>query len=539
MSQSGTNQDSRGVKRKLPDTTEGATDRYLKNYAKYYKGETDEKKRLLDLTHAKIVLLRKKAPKFYEEKLTTLINQASSALLACNTLTDEGVAKFHETNKNFLRIIDELGRNQPSGRVDFQIELDRIRELDRLYEDQKRLSKLVHEFEAEEFSMDDLSSDEDYSYAQKMQAYDEAKDQLYQNSLKIVKIEGENIEEDLEFELLPRESSLLARLEPDQIGVLEKKLKELAEPAKNKRRAIYEKRPYIKEVIVSLRLDKREFDERNIETLVQDTYDAYLDFYRDIAEQRRSEWHDEMLNDEALCPKEGIILKDPDDITPEMRAKMEESKAKRQKGINDLYAKYESRAKTKEDEHRLLTGAGEDDIEDDYDDRERDRNEEILNIINQKEGIYARVKEEPRDDYRQVQPSNCLEESLDDEEEYFEDEEEIVQSNGDSDCRTNGHDEDESEIENPKPDADDPISRLEELLGGGDDDDDDEPVDSSQVQSYPSQENCKLGNGTQTISESSPDGTQNDLTTRLKESDETEILGIICPKDKIELVEID
>lgn len=526
-----------GLKR--PKTTEGATSQYLKYYEKYYRGSFDDRNRLRDLAHAKIILLRKKAPKFYEEKLANLINQASHALLTCNVGLPEGVKKFHETHEKFLRILDELGRCQPSGQVEFQIELDRLMEHDRLIADHQRLREEVSKLEAREIDLDELSDSEDClkTYTKKLDELDKKKKELKDCAVLLAKIEGEEFEEHVEFELLPRKGSVLERLNQEQIVFLEEQLKTLGENAKNKRTVIYDQKPFIEESIKKLQLNIREYSAQDLKVLVQDTYDSYLDFYRRLEDEKRSDWHEHMLQDKYLLPREGAILKSPDDITPEMEALLKESEAKRNRAINDLRAKLGSEEISTEEEERLMKEAGSDYVSSDDDDEEDVESREVRELINKKKEIFARVKEEPRDDYDTYhlgeEDIGGQEEKSSDEIEEFD--QQVKQSNGESgyagDSTNNEYSEQDDQEFDPNAQA---LKNLANIL----DSDDEEPIIS--VRDNISQNSCLLSKGTKTISSLSSREQRSVETKGKLEEDEDDnmCLGLVAPKDKIECIEL-
>lgn len=69
----------------MPRTIEGATKRYLTHYENNFVGSASDMFRLRNLARNFIYKLRKVAPKFYEEKLPQLVNQAASTLLTFDT----------------------------------------------------------------------------------------------------------------------------------------------------------------------------------------------------------------------------------------------------------------------------------------------------------------------------------------------------------------------------------------------------------------------------------------------------------------------
>lgn len=144
----------------LPKTIEEATRRYIHYYRQNYRGPAHDEYRLANMTRAFIQILRKRAPKFYDEKLPTFVNQACSTLLLNDTTTDSGRNKFHQQHAMFLVMLQDFKRSQPSGEVNFHSELTRLQEKSDLMRKQTTLQKRLEELEAYELSTDDIGEEE-------------------------------------------------------------------------------------------------------------------------------------------------------------------------------------------------------------------------------------------------------------------------------------------------------------------------------------------------------------------------------------------
>lgn len=382
----------------LPRTIEEATRRYLANYQQNFVGPASEMTRLRDIAEAKIYRLRQKQPKFFEEKLPTLVNQACSELLTCNTATTEGSKKFHHTHKYFLRILDEFWRSVPVGEVNFQTERERSYLRDKLCQRQLELKAKISELEANEIDLDELGDeDAETEYSKIYAETDKLKAELHTVSIQIAALENEPIEEEIEFEFRPPKSSILHRLTKLQLQKLENIMAEFVKEHKAKRTDMYVDVSIVEGMLKRLDIDNNLFTKEELHDMARDALDSYKEFFRRRDFERRNELYESLLKNKSLRPKEGIIFEDENDISDEVKRELDEIDDKYKKRINDFMDECAKRPCTDET-------AG-DEVEDDVVPQDT---YQILESVRRSNPIFsqARIKEEPRDDYEYDLPSD-------------------------------------------------------------------------------------------------------------------------------------
>lgn len=394
----------------LPRTIEEAARRYIHHYESNYRGPAKEMTRLSGYAEAKIFRLRKKAPKFFEEKLPILVNQAASALLACDAKTPTGVKKFNETHGNFLRILDELTRSQPPGEVNFQAERERAQERDRLLNRQITLRTEIEKLEATEFDGNEIGEDDDEESecAKVFQLLDKKKAELRKVSLLIATMEGQNVNEEVTFKLKVPERSYLSKLDESQINNLEEQIKEFLQVHKN-RLDFYVDKSIIDNMLAKLNLGDR-FNKEEMRQLSKDALDAYRQFYRELDKEWREEYFNHLCTNKTLMPKEGVILKGPEDVPDHIKQELDRNDLCYKRKLDEHLEEFTQRVGPDE----LVPEVGEavdKDIDDDDDEDSdeftaNDDTTQVLNEIKAKSHIFVRVKEEPRDDYDNEAPSD-------------------------------------------------------------------------------------------------------------------------------------
>lgn len=406
----------------LPRTIEGARQRYKATYMRKHKCSVHEAKRLWDLADAKIMILRKKAPKFYEERLPTVINQAASCLNTYDTMTRHGQIQFNKSHSELIKVLDELRRSQPSGECDFEKEKARLRERESLQKEHLRLHNLVSKLEAKDICFDEIGEDDPESaYGQFYEELDKAKEDLRKVSIMLAKMWGERIEEEIIFELKFNNRSSLRMLNQQQLSQIETKINELYQNSKNKRKLLSSvDHSTVEALIKSLNLDPDRFKAHDLKDLIKDTIDAYICFFREIDNKRREAYHDSLVNNYILRPKEGTILKDETDLPADVLERMDMNGRESRRQLDEVFDKFTAEQEANPEPERGMGDAVDDEGEDSPDytltavDDYCDRNDYI----------FKRIKEEPRDDFE----AN----SSDDE----EDEEDLAQNETDDidDC---------------------------------------------------------------------------------------------------------
>lgn len=380
----------------LPKTIEEATRRYLANYQANFVGPASEMARLRDIAEAKIYNLRKKQPKFFEEKLPHLVNQACSELLTCDTSTESGKKVFHYTHKHFLKVLDELWRSVPEGEVNFKAEKDRSVWREQLCQRQLELRTKIDQLESIELNLDDLGEEEDDNlYVQTYSELDKLKQELHTVSIQIAALEGENLEEEIEFQLKIPPRSLLKRLSQKQVQKLENMLLEFIKDNEQNNQLFMDIR-IIDSMIARLDIDPNLFTKEEMRDMSRDALDAYRRYFRERDSERRNDLFDSLLRNKSLLPKEGLIFDGPDDVSEEVKEELDQIDRRYKRKIDDMCEEWSKRPCT-------------DDIEEDVEDDSGGKQDtkEILEIVKKSNPIFAqvRVKEEPRDDYEYEVPS--------------------------------------------------------------------------------------------------------------------------------------
>lgn len=394
----------------LPKTIEEATRRYLANYQANFVGPASEMSRLRDIAEAKIYNLRKKQPKFFEEKLPTLVNQACSELLTCNTSNAEGNRKFHHTHKHFLRVLDEFWRSVPEGEVNFQTERERSVLRDKLCHRQLELRAKIDQLESNEIDLDELGDeDDDTLYAKTYSETDRLKAELHTVSVQIAALENETLEEEIKFELNIQPRSILRRLNQQQIEKLENMMLEFVKEHKAQKTAMYVDISIIDDMIARLDIDSNLFTKEEVRDMSRDALDAYRRYYRERESERRNDLFESLLRNRSLLPKEGLIFEGPDDVAEEVLVELDQIDRRYKRKIEDYCDEMAKRPCQEE--------IPADDVEEDAPAQDT---QEILASVRRSNPIFAqvRVKEEPRDDYEYEVPS----------EDEFEVEEEIAEA---------------------------------------------------------------------------------------------------------------
>lgn len=382
----------------LPKTIEEATRRYLANYQENFVGPASEMTRLRDTAEAKIYRLRQKQPRFFEEKLPTLVNQACSELLTCNTATTEGSRKFHHTHKHFLKILDEFWRSVPVGDVNFQTERERSYLRDKLCQRQLELKTKISELEASEIDLDELGDeDAETEYSKVYAEVDKLKAELHTVSIQIATLENEPIEEEIEFKFKPPKSSILNRLSKQQLQKLENIMYEFVKESKGRKNDMYVDVGTIDGMLKKLDIDPNLFTKEEIHDMARDALDGYKEFFRMRDFERRNELYESLLKNKSLRPKEGIVFENENDISDEVKRKLDEIDSNHKKRINDYMDEYAKRPCP-------LDTIG-DDVENDAVPQDT---YQILESVRKSNPIFSqsRIKEEPRDDYEYELPSD-------------------------------------------------------------------------------------------------------------------------------------
>lgn len=485
----------------LPKTIEGATQRYLESYKKQFKGPIEEGKRLASYADARILRLRTKAPTFYQDRLPKLLNQAASTILTFDTETKSGRDKFNETHAHFLRVLDELKKSQPVGEVDFQDELDRTIRKEELKKKHLQLREKIDNMESVEFDIDELGEEEVDSACFKMfSELERDKVELRRIATLIAKMEGEQIEEEIKFELKVVPNSALDKLSCEQLNELELLMDTFYLENNRNQKAMYMDKSIIDGMLDKLKIDTTKFTKVELNQLSKDALDAYRTFFRDIHNKKRNEYHEHLINSHHLRPKDGLILENPDDVPEEIRQKLLESEQTATRKLNECCELYSEKQALNED-------VGDDAVYDE-DGNASSGDDDAENIYIQKNSwLFNRIKEEPREDYENDAPS----------------EDEMIV-----------HDRIASRVESALGQQDQEqqgASTSDEGLGG--------ESTSDQSEAGPSD----ASHETLTREEREPDDGDTSNYKKPKREDSTEddfqLLGIVEPTDKIDCITID
>lgn len=374
---------------KLPKTIEEATRRYIHNYDRNFNGSAADLIRLKNMTQAFIYRLRKIAPRFYEEKLPTFINQACSSLLLCEPNTREGAEKFHMTHGLFLQILDEFKRSQPEGDVDFLNEKKRLEEKQKLIDKQISMKKRIEELDAIEISNDEMGDDEDLdnNYMRFMTEKDNLERELKAISMEIALIEGHQLEIETNFELVVPARSILNRLTKEELSDLEKQMKEFCEANKS-RIAMYVDISVIEGMFQKLNIAPERFQKEQIRHMMKDALDAYKAFFREADRNIRNKYYDQLLSSKHLLPREGVII-DPDDVPEEVRRRLEHNDRQGRQEFEEILETFSAKICNDKEIGDGLEDSGDEMV----DDKAR-----VIEKLKQKGIKFERVKEEPRDD---------------------------------------------------------------------------------------------------------------------------------------------
>lgn len=418
----------------LPKHTEGAKLRFFRIYSTLFKGEAEERVRLLNIADTKINTLVRKAPRFDEQNLPLLINQVASLLLTYDVNTQSGQEAFHKTHRRFLQILDELINSQPAGEINFDTEVKRIEEKERLLIEKKRLNKLVDSLEASEVNVDDIPYDDgDLPYQKMLDALEENRKALCKVSIMLAALEGERFDENkIEFELLVKKGQVLEKLEESQISYIQEQILEFLKDNQKRKKAA---KPFDIEVIKAIlaKIDTEQFNlsKEDKAELPKEILSSFRRYFRELDIERRNDFFDSLCRNKSLRPKEGIILESPNDVPNDVRERLEASEVKYKRELDALDEEF-----SKKPYLELEVGEA-------MSDEEKEEGEEVENEFNEviskikQDPLYQRVKEEqPSDDDSEE------DEFLDDCEEYYMkqdlDRPSISYTNGNGTNHTNG-----------------------------------------------------------------------------------------------------
>lgn len=364
-----------------------------------------EQRRLSDACESKIIRLRKKAPKFYEEKLATLVNQAANELLMTDNRNYNGQMAFNRIHASFLIVLDELAKSQPQGELNFQKERERCQERDRLLKQQIELRTQIEKLEAFELDTDEVGDNENENdYAKVFEQLDHLKSELTRVSHVIATMEGHRVEEEVEkVKLKIPERGILSQLSKEEIAKLEDHITEFLKENQNKKTALYVEKTIIDGMLDRLKLSER-FQPVQLNQLSKEVLDSYRSHFREKDREERENWHASLVASKSLLPKEGRILSGPDDVPDDVKRKLDDFDCDFR--VN-LQVELEKWAQRKESD------APEESVEDEDDEggmavpsvRAKLDARKFKDLDNT-ETIFARTKEEPRDDYVAGTPSD-------------------------------------------------------------------------------------------------------------------------------------
>lgn len=385
----------------LPKTVGGAFIRYVKIYNSQFRGSPSDRRRLLDRADQKIMSLSRVAPKFYEERLPLLINQVASLLLTFDVKTSEGQENFHKTHQRFIKILIELSSSQPSGEINFDVEMQRILEREKLVEEQRKLRIEIDRLKALEFSSLDLGVEDDERISRVTKQLEQNTKRLLQVCMLIAKMEGEEIEsKKIEFELVVSKNTILSELDEEVVLQFEKIiLDSLREQSQNNPNSI--RSWYDVEFTTPIRIkleehaSKLNMNSDNQSELVREILAAYSSYFKRTDQKRREVYLEELCKNKSLRPKDGLDLRDPDDIPPEVKRRLEESERESRAQLNRLEEACEKMFQEKPTDAEDLS-------DEDVVENLQPNLETIIETrktIDTNPNLYARVKEEPRDDY--------------------------------------------------------------------------------------------------------------------------------------------
>lgn len=392
---------SNGQKRVIScQTPEEAIRRYLANFDYLIPGKDEWKIRLMCQAEAKVYHLRKKQPNFYKHKLPKIINEACDELvkLSCTLDRNKKPADIGKTihslvHRDFMQILDELVESVPQSVISFEKEKDRLLVRDELCQRRIELEEQIYKLKASELDLDDLPitksnvNDHASSYSETYDKIDRLERQLYEVSVRIIALYNKPIEEEIEFRLVVPQNSILNKLTEEQIVKLEDLMSQFAKTQKNPMEI---NKTIIDGMIDLLDINRSLFTKEELNILARDSLDAYTQFFRMLTDQRRHDFYDDLLSNKCLRPKEGLILKDENDVSEEIRHKLNSTDLEFKRRIEDCFESYAQREKLEDQQ---------DEVEDDYDPIKETR--ELLESVRQSDPIFAqsRVKEEPFEEY--------------------------------------------------------------------------------------------------------------------------------------------
>lgn len=385
-------------KRGLPTTIEGATSRYIDVYERLFKGFQSEKTTLISKTYANIMVLRTKAPKFFEEKLPRLLNQAASTLLSCDVEDKAGLAKFNNAHRHLLLILDELRKTQPEGDVNFQTERDRLTLRDTYRAQQLKLREEISLLESIDFDVEDLGSDDSEAYNNVFRQLDAKNAELKKVSMLLAQMEGESLDEEIAFELKIPPRSILERLTIPQRNKFEELVVEFL-VENNHKNGLYLNQTVVEDILLKIGIHANQFSKDQWRDLSKEALDACKRYFRDKENALRDEYFDSLVKNKYLRPKEGEIIASPDALPDEIKAILDQNQNTAKRKIEELEEDFSKRPAQ---ESTLPT----DDIEDEVEEEDTVRAEVDKIVREAAPQIFTRIKEEPRSDYADDAPSD-------------------------------------------------------------------------------------------------------------------------------------
>lgn len=347
---------------------------------------------------AKAYHLRKKQPNFYKHKLSKLINEACDVLIEIGEKSTSqekatiGKEIYNKVHKDLMQILDDLVESVPRLDISFEKERDRLLVREELCKRRVELEEQIYKLKASEIDLDDLPEYKDddelaTSYEKTFVEIDKLERQLHDVSVHIAALEDKPIEEEVEFCLIVPPNSILNKLTQEQLSRLEQLMFKFASSQKNAKEI---NKTIIDGMLDVLDIDKSSFSKEELNILARDALDAYTQYFRMLADQRRHDFYDDLINNKTLEPKEGLILKDENDVSEEIRNKLDSIDREFKRKIEDCFENFAQR-KELEDNYE--------EVEDDYDPIKETR--DLLRTVKESNPIFAqsRVKEEPVDEY--------------------------------------------------------------------------------------------------------------------------------------------
>lgn len=322
---------------------------------------------MISKTYANIMVLRTKAPKFFEEKLPKLLNEAASTLLSCNVDDKTGLAKFNNTHRYLLLILDELKKNQPEGEVKFQAEKDRLMLRDEYRTQQLKLREEISLLESIDFEVDDLGSEDSEAYNNVFRQLDAKNAELKKVSMLLAQMEGESLDEEITFELQIPPRSILQQLTVPQCNKFEELVMEFL-VENNHKNGLYLDQTVVEDILLKIGIFPNQFSKEQWRELSKEALDACKRYFRDKENALRDEYFDSLVKNKHLKPKEGEILPSPDALPDEYKAILEQNQKTAKRKIEELEEVFVNRPAQE-------TTMPADDIEDDIDEEDAVRAE--------------------------------------------------------------------------------------------------------------------------------------------------------------------